>query len=119
MATVQRTGTATDAVTIFTTDRQRLCRVGVGADFYGHVWVRNQVVIPVRVRVGSSLGGEDVPVPVEVQEHHWVDPLVTGSCPSRVQQEHRGSLERAADTTLVGTEFFDYLAVPVLDVAHR
>ena len=52
---------------------------GLVPDFDLDIGVCLEVVVPVRMGVGSSLGGEDQVAVAVLQVHYWVDPDFAGA----------------------------------------
>src|SRR6266540_3123483 len=80
-----------------------------------------QVVVPVRVGGGSTLGCEDVDavrLGVGRQVHRRGDVLPPAFAAAVMQQDHRSALEVPADPALVRSELRDGVRVPVEPLGH-
>src|SRR6266699_5544578 len=95
--------------------------VGLGPAFDTAVSGGGQVVVPVGVSGGASLGGEhidDVRLGVVRQVHHRADDLASAPAAAVVHQDQRRALEDPANPALVRAELRDGLRVPVERFAH-
>src|SRR6058998_203524 len=90
---------------------------GLLADLDRHVGIGDQVVVPVGIRRGPALGGEDRVPSVELLVRERVHTLGAGLRPAVVQQQEGHGAE-ARHPAAVLAELLDDALVPILHCGH-
>src|SRR5258708_385491 len=105
-----------ELVALFTLDKYRCSLELLCADLDHHLWMGNQVVIPVRVRRPATVAGEDKQAFAIEKGRQWVDALLPASGTCGGQQKQGRTLKRSSDLALMRAKFLDDLPIPVVQV---